>query len=376
MTRQHDSGKDEEVKHEASDALNEQAAPDEALHDEVPTDDTLAHSVEPASAAPRRQAPWLLGAGVIALMLFGGLGWSLYQYHGAQQHLAQLNDALEALKNRSVEQSALTRAVSPLQDQLQSVDERIGALQKRLDDHRTPDGRYVEVDYQLRMALQRLALNRDIHGTLELFRSADQRITELNDPVFLPVRESIQSAIAALNNVGAPDIDGLYLQLAAESRALDDLPMSQSLASFSPEHQAEETAQNSDAQPSWWRRQLSHVGHEMKDLVVVRYNDHQLDQLLMPEQESAVREHLRLTFTEAQVGLLNQSSTVYTQALHHAVETLQRYFPQEDARVKGVIDRVNALAQQPIRPELPDVTGVLQQWQQAVERRHAQQTGA
>ena len=376
MTRQHDSGKDEEAKHEASDALNEQTAPDVASHDEVPANETLAHSVEQHDTAPRRQAPWLLGAGVIALMLFGGLGWSLYQYHGAQQHLTQLNEALEALKNRSVEQRALTQAISPLQDQLHSVDERMAALQKRLDDHRTPDGRYIEIDYQLRMALQRLALNRDIHGTLELLKSADQRITELNDPVFLPVRESIQSAIAAVNNVRAPDIDGLYLQLAAESRALDDLPMSQLAASDAPERHAEDAAPSGDAQPSWWRRQLSRVGHEMKALVVVRYNDQALEQLLMPEQESAVREHLRLAFTEAQIGLLNQSSTVYTQALHHAVDTLQRYFPQGDARVKSVIERINALAQQPIRPELPDVTGVLQQWQHAVERRHAQQTGA
>ena len=376
MTRQHDPGKDEEAKHEASDAHHEQSAPDVTSHDELPADKTLAHSVEQQDTAPRRRVPWLLGAGIIALMLLGGFGWSLYQYHGAQQHLTQLNEALEALKNRSVEQRALTQAISPLQDQLHSVDERLGALQKRLDDHRTPDGRYIEIDYQLRMALQRLALNRDIHGTLELLNSADQRITELNDPVFLPVRESIQSAIAAVNNVKAPDVDGLYLQLAAESRALDDLPMSQPVASFAPERQAGDAAQRGDAQPSWWRRQLSRVGHEMKALVVVRYNDQALDQLLMPEQEGAVREHLRLAFTEAQIGLLNQSSTVYTQALHHAVDTLQRYFPQGDARVKSVIERINALAQQPIRPELPDVTGVLQQWQHAVERRHAQQTGA
>ncbi|BBG31165.1 uroporphyrinogen-III C-methyltransferase [Zymobacter palmae] len=372
MTRQHDSGKDDEVKHDVSDTPSEETTVEAVPHDVA--DNDVADTVSARDdVRTRRQPPWVWGAGIVALLLLGGLGWSFYQISTTQGQLEQLGSELSALKKNSLAQSALDQAVSPLQAQFQGVDERISAVQKRLDDHRTADGRYVEIDYQLRMALQRLALNRDIRGTLELLKSADQRITELNDPVFLPVRESIQSAMAALNNVSAPDVDGLYLQLAAESHALDGLSMSQSLASMTPEHQQAEQAAADAPQSSWWKRQLSRVGHEMKELVVVRYNDQALNELLMPEQESAIREHLRMTFSEAQMGLLNQSPTVYTHALQSATETLQRYFPQDDARVKGVIDRINALSQQSIRPDLPEVTGVLQQWQQAVERRHAQQ---
>lgn len=370
MTRQHDSDKDDEVKHDVNDA-----SPTDATVEPPPLD-TFSEDAPKKQVTTRRRAPWVLGAGIVTLLLLGGLGWSFYQQQNTQAQLEQLGSDLSALQRNSLAQSAMDQALSPLQGQLQSVDERIGAVQKRLDDHRTADGRYVEIDYQLRMALQRLALNRDIRGTLELLKSADQRIVALNDPVFLPVRESIQSAMASLNNVSAPDAEGLYLQLAAESHALDDLPMSQNLASLTPEQSQAENAAANAPQPSWWRRQLSRVGHEMKDLVVVRYNDQALDALLMPEQESAIREHLRLTLSEAQLGLLNQSPTVYTHALQNAIDTLQRYFPQSDARVKGVLDRLNGLAQQSIRPDLPDVTGVLQQWQQAVERRHAQQAGA
>lgn len=376
MTRQHDSGKDDEVKHDMNDVPPADATAEVASYEVPDSEDSPEAKHEQEPTASHRQTPWLLGMGVVALLLLGGVGWSFYQNTVTRGQLEQLDVELSALKKNSLAQSALDQAVSPLHSQLQNVDERIGGLQKRLDDHRTVDGRYIEIDYQLRMALQRLALNRDVRGTQELLKSADQRVTELNDPAFLPVRESIQSAMAALNNVGIPDVDGLYLQLAAESRALDGLPMSQNLAAMTPEQQQADDAAANVSQQSWWRRQLSRVGHEMKDLVIVRYNDQALDGLLMPEQESAIREHLRMAFSEAQLGLLNQSPTVYTHALQSATETLQRYFPKDDARVKGVIDRINALSQQSIRPDLPDVTGVLQQWQQAVERRHAQQEGA
>lgn len=375
MTQPHDSGKDDETRLDVNKAPETGATVDATSQDAFGDKQPDAASTSDNDNS-RRHAPWAWGAGIVILLLLGGVGWAFYNQQSMQGKFDRLENELDTLKKDSVSRVALNQNVSPLQSQIQAVDERIDSIQKHLDDHRSADGRYVEVDYQLRMALQRLALNRDVRGALELLKGADQRIVELNDPVFLPVRNEIQSAMAALNNVSAPDVDGLYLQLAAESRALDDLPMGQNLVSMTPEHQQAEAAAANAPQPSWWRRQLSRVGHEMKDLVVVRYNDQAIDELLMPEQESAIREHLRLAFSEAQLGLLNQSPTVYTHALQGAADTLRRYFPQNDERVKGVINRIDALSQQSIRPELPDVTGVLQQWQQAVERRHAQQQGA
>lgn len=374
MTQPHDARKDDET------SLDVNNTPDQGATVEATSQKTFDKRPDALSApeetCARRHSLLGWGAGVVILLLLGGVGWAFYQQQSMQGRLDRFENELGTLKQGSVNSTALDQKMSPLQAQVQAFDERISAIQKRLDDHRTTDGRYVEIDYQLRMALQRLALNRDIHGALALLKSADQRITELNDPVFLPVRNDIQSAMAALNNVSAPDVDGLYLQLAAESKALDDLPMGSNLVAMTPERQRAEAAAVDAPQPSWWRRQLSRVGSEMKDLVIIRYNDQAIDELLMPEQESAIREHLRLAFSEAQLGLLNQSPTIYGHALQGAADTLRRYFPQNDERVNGVINRIETLSQQPIRPDLPDVTGVLQQWQQAVERRHAQQQGA
>ena len=375
MTQQRDSGKDDESARE----VNSAPLSDEPTQDALTAEADSAAVESPAidddvsKANKHHLAPWAWGAGIVVVLLLGGLGYAYFQQQQMQQQFEQLNSELNALKQNSIASSQLNQTVAPLQAQFQSVDGRIGELQKRLDNHQTIDGRYIEIDYQLRMALQRLALNRDVHGAVELLKNADQRIAALNDPAFTPVRDAIQSAVAALNNVSAPDVEGLYLQLGAESKALDSLPMTQSLMALTPEHQQADATAEGEAQPSWWRRQLSRVGHEMKDLIVVRYNDQGVNELLMPEQESAIREHLRMAFSEAQQGLLSQSPTVYAQALQKVSDTLHRYFPQNDDRVKGVIDRINALSQQTIRPELPDVTNVLQQWQQVLDRQHAQQ---
>lgn len=388
MTRQHDSGKDDEIRqaHDAdateTDVPNVSGNNDGAGHNEpqaeraaeeeaLSASDTVQDAEEAPTRDRRRIMPWAVGTGILAVLLFGTLGWSYHHQQDNQLRLDRLEGELTALHQSTLSQSAVDQAVLPLGERLQALTDSVEALQKHLEEHRSVDGRYIEIDYQLRMALQRLGLNSDVRGTLELLEGVDQRLAELNEPAFIPVRAAVQDALARLGNVTSPDVDGLYLQLAAESRAVDGLKTVQDLSIMAPEHEA--ASIDGRAEQSWWRHELARVGNGLKDLVVVRYNSQNIDELLMPEQEGAIREHIRLGFSEAQAGLLRQSPDIYVHALHDVADTIRRYFPQDNEGVRQLLARLDTLTHQSVRPELPDVNGVLQQWLQALERQHAQQ---
>ena len=377
MTRQYDSDKDDETRqaHRAGEADASSAAASsghKADDDESLTPyDSEADMPKAVANAPRKRGRivlWGVGAGIIVLL--GGLGWNVQRQQATQQQLDQVGSELSALRNNSLARSALDQAVAPLNERLQALGGAVDVLQKRLADNRFADGRYVEIDYQLRMAVQRLSLNGDVHGALELLKSADQRLSELNEPALTPVRNALHDALARLGSVSAPDIEGIYLQLAAESHAIEALSMTDELPAAAAQPGANAAERPRDQ--SWWRRELANLKQDLKELVVVRYSNHNIDELLMPEQKGAVREHIRLGFSEAQAGLLRQSPEIYAHALQDVMETIRRYFPQDNEGVKQLLSRLDVLSHRAIRPELPDINGVLAQWQQALEHRQAQ----
>ena len=57
---------------------------------------------------------------------------------------------------------------------------------------------FSEVEYLLRLANQRLQLERDVEGAAALLRTADARLEEANNPALVPVRRAIAEELAAL----------------------------------------------------------------------------------------------------------------------------------------------------------------------------------
>ncbi|TFH85339.1 hypothetical protein EQG41_18015 [Billgrantia azerbaijanica] len=285
-----------------------------------------------------------------------------------QESLAALEQRLEA--GESERNAELNAALEELRERFASYRSEIdGTLDQVLDELSTqqePDARewlHAEAAYLLRLANQRLQLERDVEGAIALLRTADERLSEANNPALLSVRRAIASEIAILEGVPQVDRTGIYLELSAQQERLAQLPLSRELEEIPARAGLQE------APSGGWQQQLARFGEELKDLVVIRHHDQALESLISPEQESYLRQSARLVLEQAQLALLKEEQDLYEASLDKALTLLDGYYASDREEVQAVVARLESLKGKTIRPELPDISGSQQALASFIEHR-------
>ncbi|MGB8712430.1 MAG: uroporphyrinogen-III C-methyltransferase [Onishia taeanensis] len=302
----------------------------------------------------------LLAVGVVAA---GWFGWQRLEQQ--QQRLAQVDsnrEAVSALESRLSEaeqarasvDDAVASVESEFSDYQSQVNDTLDRVLDELNSQQQTDERewlHAEVAYLLRLANQRLQLERDVGGAMALLETADKRLKEADNPALLPVRRAVADELAKLDAV--PDVDrtGLYLSLNAQQEQLASLPLKQDVAEIAAEGSIE-TPPSGD-----WQQQLKRFGSELKDLVTVRRHDQALEALITPEQESYLRQNVRLVIEQAQLALLKEEPELYRASLDKAVTLIEGYYDTDRDSVKTSIARLTDMRGKTIRPELPDISG-------------------
>ena len=329
-------------------------------------------------------------AGILALVLVILLaigvvlfGWQAWQKLDAQQQrlaslpndvvsqseLGELEGRLESAE--SERDAALDAALSDLRSEFanyrSSVDETLDKVLDELSREQDTDERdwlHAEAAYLLRLANQRLQLERDVEGAAALLRTADERLREADNPALMPVRREIASELAALDSVPQVDRTGLYLALNAQQEQLAGQPLAQDIEELSADEAVLE-----EAPTGGWQEQLARFGDELKELVTVRQHDQALEALISPEQESYLRQSVRLVLEQSQLALLKEEQELYDASLDKALTLIRGYYDTSASGVQSVIARLEELKQRSIRPELPDISGSQQALANFIERR-------
>ncbi len=198
---------------------------------------TAEHVPDPHTPPPQAGAASARSAIVVALVALAcciGLAvaayltWSqLQQLLGQQAGFgARLDDTIGPLRASVQEvshqaqlqrQRAETR-MQQLTEEQQSLGHRVSLLAALLG--RSEQGWGLsEVEYLLRIANQRLLLQRDVKTAKLALISADARLRELADPHYFGVREQIAAELEALEAVPTVDTDGIYASLQASQQA-------------------------------------------------------------------------------------------------------------------------------------------------------------
>jgi Uncharacterized enzyme of heme biosynthesis len=225
-----------------------QKATDADIEPEVrETSETAASSeadVQVSDQTPTSEGRWLpmLLAG-LAMLATAGVGWfgwtefarleqqiqSLAQQVGS---VSEIETQLAATDNRL---QGLTDELSRLGGEIQRSDARNQAVIDRVEsvadalaraqvDTRT-SYTLAEAEYLLKIADQRLLVERNPETAQTLMRTAQQLLGQLEDGRLLPVREALAADIQALDRVETVDVLGVQAQLLALDSALDDLTL-------------------------------------------------------------------------------------------------------------------------------------------------------
>lgn len=318
----------------------------------------------------------------IALLLAAWQGWQ--RLDAQQQRLAELESRSEASASRDdmsalearldqgerERDSALDAALSELRSEFEryrgEVDETLDRVLDELSSEQDADERewlHAEAAYLLRLANQRLQLERDVEGAAALLRTADARLRDADNPALTAVRRSISSELAELDAVPRVDRTGLYLALDAQQEQLASLPLGQDIEQIAAESSIEQPPSGT------WQQQLSRFGSELRALVTVRHHDEALEALITPEQETYLRQNVRLLIEQAQLALLKEEEALYEASLDKALVLIERYYDTERGGVRRVIERLSELREAAISPELPDISASQQALAEFIERR-------
>ncbi|WP_251976042.1 uroporphyrinogen-III C-methyltransferase [Salinicola avicenniae] len=319
--------------------------------------------------------------GLIALILVillalaaaaaGYRGWQMLQQQ--QARLSQVDDnrsALDELESRlsdldSNRQHTLNMMRGEFDQYRENLDSTLDKVLDELAQEQQADPRewlHAEAEYLLRLANQRLQLERDVKGAKALLNAADSRLREADNPALVPVRRAIQSELAALDSVPEIDRTGLYLALMAQQEQLARLPLKQEVDEIA--------AGEGETRPSGgWRDQLATLGRELKDLVTVRRHDQPLEALITPEQESYLRQNVRLLLEQAQLALLKSEPELYQASLDKARELVEGYYAADNEGVQRSLSRLESLRETNVRPSLPDISESSQRLKRFIEQR-------
>lgn len=308
---------------------------------------------------------------VFALLIAGGgigagyLAWErLNQDERSQSdQINALSGSLQELASRLGRQASdQQQAIGKLRQENRQLIESISGL-KTLMGRQHAGWVIAEAEYLMRLANDRLQLAGDLKAAAAGLRKADERLRDLGDPAFLPVREQLSRELAVLDATPRPDLAGLALRISTLSERVEQLP----LATAEPRRltTSDKTAQTAEGVHDW-KAFLIALWQDLKSLVVIRRNEQPAAPMLAPEESYFLHQNLRLKLEAARLALLQGDQTLFESNLTTAQAWLNQYYGTSDSAVQAALEELSALAGENIAPHTPDISGSLRRLREIV----------
>ncbi|MBK1851124.1 uroporphyrinogen-III C-methyltransferase [Marinobacter sp. 1-4A] len=328
-----------------------------------------------AKEQPTRQKVWPVWViSIIALISVAVLAlWNWQQWNGHQttaqalKSLQQDTAQLESLYgDRGGQQSQRLQA---LEDKLASQRELIATQQRQIDHNarelleagnRTrTDWLLAEAEYLLRIANQRLMIEKDIRGALSALEAADDVLTESDDIGVYPVRQQLAREILSLKGISSVDRTGLYLTLEAAIDSVHQLTDQALISEQAPGfvgHSQPGAEAEEGGEPGMLIRGWRKFKSTLMQVVVVRRLDESVKPLLSPDQSAYARLNLQLMLEEAEMAVLRGNQPLYERALVKAQAAVEDWYDASNPRVSALTKTLGELSTRNVAPDLPDIS--------------------
>lgn len=278
------------------------------------------------------------------------------QNSALEKHLSLLTDQNQ---NHAQQSGQLSEQLAQSKQQLSSMNGHLSFMQQTLNQipgARLEDWKLAETEYLLRLANQRISLQKELSGAAALLDAANQILAELDDPAFMVVREKIAQEMLLLGNANDIDIQGIYAKLQALKAVIhDDIQPPKTFTqspNLSSEHNAEHTKGLMD---------------QLLSLVSVRNREQAFDAPLATEQYQLLEHSLLLMLEQAQWALLKGDQTLYEASLGNAQNWIGNKLRHLQA--ENLLAEIQSLQSIAITSELPDISASLRLLRQIVKDR-------
>ena len=215
-----------------------------------------------------------------------------------------------------------------------------------------------EVAYLLRVANQSLYFNKDIDMAIAALTQADKQMEQQNNPLFFEVRRILSKEMAALASIVKPDIEGLAFRLEYVQEQVASLPLHRTTIPGHDEDVPVESQQDISRGFSW-KTFFDDLLISLKGLITVRYQDDNEVVLIPAENSVYLKLNLQLKLESSRLALYQRDDKTFHEMMKTVQKWVKRYFDQDDAKVKEILDELVSINSTEISPELPDISGSL-----------------
>jgi len=334
---------------------NLQPAPADSSNKSSVKNSVAKDSAKPSSAL----AIFALLLVVIALIAIGGIGWKGFEF---SKQLLTLSHQLEQSTEKNtvlIAQLKKTDAQAKLQgQQLQQNAQRLA----QLPGADRSDWLLAEAEYLLRLANQRLDLEKDWQGSVAILVAADKVLAETQNPLINPVRQLLAKELQTLRAVPAVDLTGAVARLQAVQDQIGKLewmprtlPKAAVIIPAVVDPEIELTAWDKFATKAW-------AGIEK--VVRIREHDKALPAPLTPDQHYYLQQNMQLMLEQAQVALVRQQDVLYKQSIERTLAWLDEFVIVKNVKTEAVVKTLTELKSWSVSPAFPEISGSLNRLRQ------------
>ncbi len=367
------------------------------LPDNAPNDHTVKVNVRPSGRMPRSSGTgtppetsttsvWSLVALAIALVASAGLAYVYVEQQRIDQQFVSIPAELarnqlaiaelralqtsgnQAAKTTSVELSSLAARMGDFEDQVNAVDPNV--ILSKVDDALVAqraevrelmgpareDWLLAESEYLLRLASQRLLMDRDVPSAIALIQSADDTLADARGLKIFELRASLAEDLASLGAVAELDTEGIFLRLNALISRVDVLQQRQLTYRKDVQALPETQVDGSVTLIQRLTGMLSAIGDQIAGLVDYRVSDERIRPVLPAKEEYYLRQNLVMKYQLAQLALLRGKQEIFVASVGDARVWVSRYFDDQDVETSAVLTTLNDLENIDITREIPDVS--------------------
>lgn len=256
---------------------------------------------------------------------------------------SQSNPQFKILHNQITQ---LEQSQKQITSQIQSQQQQIQKLLQQ-QPSQTVDWDIQKARSYLELAQINAEWSQNRNATLSLLRQADVTLVHSNHPNTSGLRQAIAQDISALSQIPSVDIIGILAKLKAANHEVTQLQERPAII------QERNPSPNTVQHTATWRDNLNESMQQLEGFIRIQHQDRAWMAPLSPEYLALLRENIRMNIQQAELGLIEQHTELYTAALNAAIKSICFGFQQDDPKTKALIQSLQALKQTVIAYPLP-----------------------
>ncbi len=324
-------------------------------------------------SAERKRRSGLLRAVLILAVLFilvavaTGVVWVWLDKKFSQVESDQAISAQQFASSVDLKRSTeeIQTRLSSMQNENNSLRNKVDVLERRVKSHNLrllslsttsrDDWLLAEAEYLLKLANQRVLIERKSEAAIGLLEEADGILRDLANPDLIELRKAIKDDLIALKLSEKVDAEGLYLDISALAEKVESLPLVPKSYDYKVEDPSEDQLEKPVEQKSAFKRFLASFSE------YVRVIDHseKPEAILPPEATAYLHMNLRFMLERTQIALLREQQNIYEKNLSQAIRWVDTYFPSS-REGDEYLKLLTQLSEKNIVVTLPDISNSLE----------------